>query len=451
MYPNQGYPQQGGYPPQQGGFPPQQQGGFPPQQGGYGQMPQQGFGQMPQQMPQGQMPQQGYGQMPQQGYGQMQGQMPQQGYGQMPQQGYGMPQGQMGQMPQQGYGQMPQGQMGQMPQQSFGGQPGGAYAQGVPSYYMTQAPMQQHFNGEPDAEALYKAMKGLGTNDSTLSNIIATRSREQLQVIKQVFHQKYGKTLESWIKSETSGHYETLLCALIESKAEYDAFLIKNAVKGLGTKDDQLIEAICTRTNGDLMAMRQAYMSKYALDVSRDVADDTSGDYQRLLLAVLAAQRPEGQPVDVNAAKMDAQRLYAAGEGRVGTDEATFIEILTKRSLPQLHTIAQVYGQIAGHSLESGVSKETSGNFKKALTVLLTPQDEYFANQIHDAISGMGTKDDKLVRCIGYITGNKDLCRAVNNYYMHHYKHNIANDVGGDTSGWYGKTAKALLDSRISL
>jgi len=331
-------------------------------------------------------------------------------------------------------------------------QQGGRYAQGVPSYY-SSSPVQipQGYNADADAEALMKSMKGIGTNDAVLSNIIATRSREQLQEVKRVFNAKYGKTLESWIKGDTSGRYQDLLLALIHSKAEYDAHLIKNAVKGLGTNDEALVEAICTRTNQDLIEMKQAYQAMYKLDVSKDVADDTSGDYQHLLLAVLKADRPENMPVDVNAAKADAQRLYKAGEGKIGTDEATFIEILTRRSFPQLHTIAECYGQIAGHSLESGISKETSGNFKKAMITLITPKDEYFATQIHDAIDGAGTKDDKLIRNIAYISGHRDLCRATNNYYMHRFKHNIANDVGGDTSGWYGKTAKAVLDNRITL
>jgi hypothetical protein len=86
--------------------------------------------------------------------------------------------------------------------------------------YVTEAPKAPApFNGTPDAEALYKAMKGFGTDEKVLNDIIGNRTREQLQEIKKVFEQKYGKTLEKWIKSETSGHYEEILCAL--SKSEY--------------------------------------------------------------------------------------------------------------------------------------------------------------------------------------------------------------------------------------
>jgi hypothetical protein len=294
-------------------------------------------------------------------------------------------------------------------------------------------------------------MKGLGTNDGVLSNIIATRTRDQLQEIKKVFERKYGKTLENWIKGETSGHYEDILVSLIDAKDEYDAKLIKSAVKGLGTNDEQLIEAICCRNNNELKAMKLAYQRLYKVDVEKDVNDDTSGDYKNLLLAILRADRPEAQPVNIEDAKRDAHRLYQAGEGKMGTDEKTFIEILTQRSLPQIQTISNCYATIANHSLESGISKETSGNFKKAMLALITPKDEYLATLIRKAIEGSGTNDKMMIRTLSYISNNKDLIRAVNQFYTHRWKHNLMNDVGGDTSGWYKKTCQALIANRVNL
>jgi len=294
-------------------------------------------------------------------------------------------------------------------------------------------------------------MKGLGTDDKTLSNIIATRSKSQILTIRQAFQLKHGKTLENWIKGETSGHYEDLLIALVQEPSEYDAMLARDAVKGLGTNDDQLVEVICTRSNSQLKAMSAAYAKLYGKDLAKDVADDTSGDYRNLLIAVLRADRPETQPVNIEEAKKDSQALYNAGEGKIGTDEKVFIEILTQRSIPQLLTIAAIYAQTTGHSLEKGISKETSGNFKKALTVLITAREEFFAHQIRDAIDGAGTKDKKLVRALGYLSYNIEMFRAVNAYYTHRWKNNLAKDVGGDTSGWYKKTAVALIQNRCNI
>lgn len=65
--------------------------------------------------------------------------------------------------------------------------------------------------------------------------------------------------------------------------------------------------------------MKAAYSRLYGKDMEKDVADDTSGDYRNLLMAILRADRPETQPVNVEEAKKDAQTLYQAGEGRMGT------------------------------------------------------------------------------------------------------------------------------------
>ena len=67
---------------------------------------------------------------------------------------------------------------------------------------------------EYDTDLLYKAMKGLGTDDDTLMEVISFRSLERLNQIKDKFKEKYGKELIPEIKSETSGEYQKCLIAL---------------------------------------------------------------------------------------------------------------------------------------------------------------------------------------------------------------------------------------------
>ena len=55
---------------------------------------------------------------------------------------------------------------------------------------------------EFDAMCLYKAMKGLGTDEGVLIEIIGTRTNEQLQQVKDVFQRVYNESLEKWVKGE---------------------------------------------------------------------------------------------------------------------------------------------------------------------------------------------------------------------------------------------------------
>lgn len=69
---------------------------------------------------------------------------------------------------------------------------------------------------ELDCRSLYEAMARIGTNESTLIEIIATRPAHQLYQDKILFQQLYKKDLVSYIESETSGHFRKILVAMLQ-------------------------------------------------------------------------------------------------------------------------------------------------------------------------------------------------------------------------------------------
>ena len=69
---------------------------------------------------------------------------------------------------------------------------------------------------EYDADELRKAMKGIGTNENTLFEIIASRCPGILRQIIAKFTEKYKRDLEKDVKSETSGTLRKLLIAWLQ-------------------------------------------------------------------------------------------------------------------------------------------------------------------------------------------------------------------------------------------
>ncbi|CAN4102578.1 unnamed protein product [Withania somnifera] len=65
------------------------------------------------------------------------------------------------------------------------------------------------------AKELHKAMKGLGTNDTTLIRILVTRTELDMQYIKAEYQKKHKKSLNDAVHSETSGDYRTFLLSLL--------------------------------------------------------------------------------------------------------------------------------------------------------------------------------------------------------------------------------------------
>lgn len=65
------------------------------------------------------------------------------------------------------------------------------------------------------AKRLHNSMAGFGTDDQALIRIVVTRCEVDMVDIKEAFQRKYGKTLKSFIKGDTSGDYKHALYALI--------------------------------------------------------------------------------------------------------------------------------------------------------------------------------------------------------------------------------------------
>jgi annexin A7/11 len=69
----------------------------------------------------------------------------------------------------------------------------------------------------------------------------------------------YGKDLPVDIKSATSGNFQKLLLALLTPLDEYLAQLLHEAIDGLGTDEDVLIELLCTSSNFVIKTIRSVY------------------------------------------------------------------------------------------------------------------------------------------------------------------------------------------------
>lgn len=231
---------------------------------------------------------------------------------------------------------------------------------------------------ERDAIYLYKAMKGAGTNEDTLIEIICTRNNLELSKIKEEFSLKYkGDTLGKWIQDETGGAFKKLLMAILECKrsensmpddrlckelaedlfdpdkkkiktdqetvhkifvncsppeiytinkyyseihrrnlkediekefsshmkialltilesivapSDYFARRINKAVKGLGTNDKMLIRVLASREGLDIAKMRESYQKIFNKDMIQDIKDDTTGEYQNIVVALASRE-----------------------------------------------------------------------------------------------------------------------------------------------------------------
>uniref|UniRef100_A0A3B5LDZ6 Annexin n=1 Tax=Xiphophorus couchianus TaxID=32473 RepID=A0A3B5LDZ6_9TELE len=461
-YPPQGggYPPQAGYPPAAGGFP--QAGGYPapaggfPQAGGYPAQP--GQGGYPSMPPAGEATRKMYIMFKRRvrlhvdcsavyfaggGWGAAPG---------------GAPQGYPG-------GPAPSQPMPNYPGAPAGGPSMPGYGGGVPTNPQVPAipvgytcaysiiPLKLHTKGyrgsikdfpgaDPlkDVEVLRKAMKGIGTDENAIIELLGNRSNKQRVALVPAYKTTYGKDLVRDLKSELTRDFEDLVLAMLKTPTQFDASELKEAIQGAGTDEACLIEILSSRSNAEIQEINKVYKAEYGKKLEDAITSDTSGHFRRLLVSLCQGNRDERETVDISLAKQDAQKLYAAGENKVGTDESQFNAILCARSKPHLRAVFQEYQQMTGRDVEKSICREMSGNLESGMVAIVkciknTPA--YFAERLQKAMKGAGTKDRTLIRVM--VSRSEVDMLDIRQEFLKAYGKSLYNSISSDTSGDYKK------------
>ncbi|XP_034036846.1 annexin A5-like [Thalassophryne amazonica] len=212
-----------------------------------------------------------------------------------------------------------------------------------------------------------------------------------------------------------------------------------------GTDDDVLIEILASRTQEQIKEIIKVYKKEFGSKLEKDICGDTSGHYQRLLVILLQGSREDG--VDEGKIEKDAKDLYAAGEGKFGTDEDKFISILGNRSIEHLKKVSvqvfDAYRKICGSDIEDSIKGETTGNLENLLIAVVKcvrSVPAFFAEALYNSMRRAGTDDDTLMRIM--ISRSEVDMLDIRANFKKMYGASLYTTIQEDTTGDY---QKALL------
>ena len=154
---------------------------------------------------------------------------------------------------------------------------------------------------EYDCQQLRAAMKGLGTNEDTLIEIIASRTPQVIGQIKQKYQEMYKRDLEKDVKSETSGTLQKLLISLLQggrstnarpdqgrcaqiAKELYDAGEAK-----FGTDESVFNKYFVTLSPMELVTVSQEYFKLSGKDILAAIDKEFSGSSKKALKTIVYA------------------------------------------------------------------------------------------------------------------------------------------------------------------
>uniref|UniRef100_A0A671YR98 Annexin n=1 Tax=Sparus aurata TaxID=8175 RepID=A0A671YR98_SPAAU len=251
-----------------------------------------------------------------------------------------------------------------------------------------------NFNASADAEALYKSMKGLGTDEDTILQLLTARSNSQRQEIKATYKTLFGKDLVDDLKGELGGKFETLIVGLMTPPLAYDVTLLRNAIKGAGTDEKVLVEVLASRTCQQVKDIVGAYRQ---------------GETKK----------------------------------KFGTDEQTFVTILGNRSAEHLRKVFDAYMKLSGYEMEESIKRETSGPLRDLLLAVVKcarSVPAYFAETLYYAMKGAGTDDETLIRVM--VSRSEVDMMDIRAEFRRMFPSSLFSMIKGDTGGDY---RKALL------
>ena len=139
------------------------------------------------------------------------------------------------------------------------------------------------------AQKLYDSGINKKNTLETFTEILTQKSKEEIVTIGKIYHKMSQSNILADIKNLFSGDTKKLLTGIVFgllSPSEYFAELVRDAVKGLGTKDTTLLRIMVTRDEIDMPQIKQFYRQKYDKDMVDDIKDDTSGSYRKILVAL---------------------------------------------------------------------------------------------------------------------------------------------------------------------
>lgn len=303
---------------------------------------------------------------------------------------------------------------------------------------------------KPDkyATKLREAMKGLGTDEVTIIEVTGLTSNAERQLIRQAYKTAFGRDLLEDFDDELSGELGKLVIGMYRSPVEFDVTEIFESVDGAGTDEDTLTEVVGSRSNFRLSEIKQLFKEKYNEEVESRISAEASGDYKRLMISLLQCKRDESRVVVEAEVEKDVEALYAAGEGKLGTDEETFNRFFVLSSPNHMRAVDRAYAKKTGKWLMDVIISEFDGDVKMLLKTVLhshiNPAD-YYAERIYRSCKDWGTKDNVLIRAM--VTMDEVFMEEIKNIYMKKYGIELADHIKDETSGDYQKMLLALINS----
>ncbi|XP_065211424.1 annexin B9-like [Planococcus citri] len=263
------------------------------------------------------------------------------------------------------------------------------------------------FNAEKDADLIWDAVDGCGTNEDKISKVICKRTFKQRIEISTAFESKHeGKNLLKRLEKETSRDLKKLYRRLLESSQAVLANDLHDYVDG--KREDKyggVTEILCGTDAYDKSLLGAYYLQTFNMDVMDHVKSKyKAGDqlYQNVLIDYCWRTYCTNVTLDttkIQAAAVVLANLDPKADGE--TLKGQLQNYFKTYCLPDLQCIFASYRSIKNKGINEAIREAMKGDEADAwvaLTLSIETRYRYYANLLHQAVDGCGTDEDRINR-----------------------------------------------------
>ena len=224
-----------------------------------------------------------------------------------------------------------------------------------------------------DCLSLRSAMKGLGTDEDALIEIIGTRPNFILKKIIERFPKLIeGRDLISDVKGDTSGPFRKLLVSILQTERSDNIEpnieecnkianeLYEAGIKKLGTDDSVFHKIFTTKSPLEISYISKAYHKITGHTILQAISNEFSGDIKKLLIALVYSI--------ISPSEFLATKINKAIKGI--TNDKLIIRILVSRCEIDIKYIKLFYKQLYKKDMIEDIKANTSGDYQKLLIKL---------------------------------------------------------------------------------
>ena len=231
---------------------------------------------------------------------------------------------------------------------------------------------------EYDADLLYKAMKGIGSDKDIITEVLCFRNPERINQIKEKFQEKYGKDLVAEIKSETSGDYQKIVLKLLEGDRSQDGKadvekcsgiadeLYKAGEGKIGTDESIFIKYFTSLSPNELLIVCKEYHKKYKKNMLDVIENEFTGNEKKLLTVMLYAL--------FSPSEFFAKQIMESIKG-IGTDDVKLIRSVITRYSIDMKKVKKYFKKMYNKELLDEVKDDVNGSYGRILEALINKHD----------------------------------------------------------------------------